>query len=299
MDGDAPAGSADPFAPRILVIRGGAIGDTVLTLPVLDALRRRWPRAHLEWVGYPRTNTLVEAADLADIVRSLDGADIARLFAVDAVLPEPMSGWLRSFDLAIHFLHDPDRLLTGNLERCGPGPNRVLSRPPMPPPGTHATDHYLGVLEELAIHERGLPARLPIPPGPSTGITAIHPGSGGLEKNWPVERFLELAEGLPDPVFVIGEADARVAQRLPAGSAVLREQSLLALARRLAGAARFIGNDSGPAHLAAALGVPTTVLFGPSDPVAWAPRGNHVQVLRAPEGHMVNLGLDEVRAALT
>lgn len=115
----------------------------------------------------------------------------------------------------------------------------------------------------------------------------IHPGSGGREKCWPLERFVELGRSLPGPmVAVVGpvEADrwgeggiAALARELP----VLADLSLEDLAGVLAEARGFVGNDSGPAHLAGALGVPTVALYGPTKREHFAPLGPAVRGIQS------------------
>lgn len=75
-------------APRIRVLRGGAIGDFVVTLPAIRLLRERWPDAYIDLVGYPHITSLAVAGGLVDRVTSLDGADIARLFSLRPDLPD-------------------------------------------------------------------------------------------------------------------------------------------------------------------------------------------------------------------
>jgi hypothetical protein len=103
----------------------------------------------------------------------------------------------------------------------------------------------------------------------------IHPFSGSPRKNWPLASFEEVARRLPLPVeWTAGPEEAL--------DRATRFENLFDLARWLAGAALYIGNDSGITHLAAAVGVPVVALFGPTSPDIWAPRGANVRVLREP-----------------
>ncbi len=114
----------------------------------------------------------------------------------------------------------------------------------------------------------------------------LHIGSGSPAKCWPAERFEALADALPmQAVFVVGPVEVERLGEGPIAALAGRRCTLVApslavLAGALAEAAIFVGNDSGPAHLAAALGIPTLVLFGPTDPAHFAPRGRRVQVFR-------------------
>ncbi len=303
--------------PRFLVLRGGAIGDFVLTLPVLQALRAQWPEAHIEVVGYPHIAELARAGGWADRVESLDRAHFARFYSWRPALGDALIQYVRSFDLVVSFLHDPDGVVRRNLESTGV--RQVLYRSPVDP-RIHATDHLLKVLETLAIYAAGAAPRLSLPPeavaagrrrlagagaAPDFAL-AIHPGSGSPKKNWPAERFGDLArraraDGF-SPFFVFGEADEATAERLRACAPdVPRIESLelMETAAALAAARAFVGNDSGIAHLAAALGLASIVLFGPTDPDIWGPRGAAVTILRAPEGALDRLGADAVWRALS
>jgi len=141
----------------------------------------------------------------------------------------------------------------------------------------------------------------------SGGFVAIHPGSGGRAKRWPVERFAELARALPCPtVWLLGPAedDDMEARRLGQGVGVVaHELPLPTLAGLLATCRAYVGNDSGVSHLAAAVGAPTVALFGPTDPAVWAPRGDRVAVLGGPnaggfESTSVERVLEELQGVL-
>ena len=133
----------------------------------------------------------------------------------------------------------------------------------------------------------------------------IHPGSGSRSKNWPIGRFIEVAECLEggSPIaWVIGPAEeesgsALAIERAIPAAQVRRNLPLPELADRLAVARLFVGNDSGVAHLAAAVGCPVVVLFGASDPVVWAPRGRSVTVVGDGACGMEAIGVEAVLAA--
>ena len=286
---------------RFLVLRGGALGDFIVTLPALAALRARWPDAFVEVVGYTHIAELARAGGLADRVTSLHGANIARFFSLRPDFPEEQVEWIRSFDFILTYLHDPDGLVADNLKRAGA--RTVLYGSPLVTEG-HAVDHLMKPLEGLAVYARESIPRLDLPPAAKaagrallarhrvTGPFAVlHPGSGSPRKNRPLARFLEWADRLHrergwTPVFLTGEADAEVAQQLEKEGAPflhLQNLPLINVAELLCAASHYIGNDSGITHLAAALGTPTLALFGPTDPNQWAPRGPHVRILHTGE----------------
>ena len=120
---------------------------------------------------------------------------------------------------------------------------------------------------------------------------AIHPGSGGRSKNWPLENFLTLADQLKaqqkwQPFFILGpveeEVSPQIAETIRArGFPLVRHLPLNELAGVLDLSAGYLGNDSGVTHLAAALDLPTFALFGPTDPGLWGPVGKRVVILRS------------------
>lgn len=108
------------------------------------------------------------------------------------------------------------------------------------------------------------------------GPIVVHPGSGGRDKCWPLDRYALLVGQLPGEVKVIcGEVEGDLQEALGAKLC----QTLDELVDILETARLYIGNDSGPTHLAGAMGVPTIALFGPTDPKQWAPVGPAVTVL--------------------
>ena len=296
-----------PFQ-RALVIRGGALGDFILTLPVLNALREAAPDSRLEVLAYPGIAALAETSGLIDAFRSIEYGPLAGFFTRGSVLDPGLRGYFASFDLILSYLYDPDGVFAENLQNAGA--SRVVTGPHRPGESSHAIDQLAAPLTALGLPLAGRATRLALEPAVHEALTvALHPGSGSAAKNWPVEKWRQLAGQLlaanPEMELAIigGEADAaavRALRGLAASRIVLWENlPLPELARRLAGARLYLGHDTGISHLAAAAGVPSLLLFGPSDPGVWAPPHEHVRVLRAPEGNLPNLPVATVLAALT
>jgi hypothetical protein len=142
--------------------------------------------------------------------------------------------------------------------------------------GGHAVDFYLQQARSIAdCTSDGIP-RIACP-AQRGNFAVIHPFAGSPQKRWPLERFRELAGRLAQHMQV--EWCAGPQDLLPGA---VRFEDLYELACWLATARIYVGNDSGPTHLAAAVGTPVVALFGPSDPSVWAPRGPHVAVAAAP-----------------
>lgn len=295
-------------------MRGGAIGDFIFTLPVLRALRDCWPDACIEIVGYPHVANLALAGGLVSKVHSLDRAGIARLFAHNLSPDEQLRDFFASFDVVISFLHDPDGVVQTNLLSMDVD---LIYRSPVSPQ-IHAVDHLLKALESMAIYESGVAPSLSLDEatreagrrwladaGVAQAAVAIHAGSGSPRKNWPLDRFFDvscalLSNGLR-PFFVLGEADHAIEPLVRSAATklgpVLSGKGLLEVAGILSCCAGFVGNDSGVTHVAASVGIPVVSIFGPTDPVLWAPRGLRVRVLRAQSHLLEDVTTAEVLAA--
>lgn len=302
-----------PVSPKILVIRGGAIGDFILTLPAIGLLREAFPAAHLEVLGYEHIAAVATAGGFADARRSIEYGPMGAFFNPRAELDPELCAYFGSFQQVVSFLFDPDDFFSGNLRRCGVK-NLIVISPRIDPEGDHAVRQLARPLDRLALYLEEAGARWkPGPPERAFAadflraeprpIVALHPGSGGERKNWPVERWLELAAALaPRRLLVIGgEADAKaMAAFRGAGLPHARFAGNLPLPQvgaLLAGCDLFIGHDSGISHLAAAAGAPCLLLFGPTDPDIWAPPHDWVYVLSAPGGQLSALPTAEVLAA--
>ena len=273
----------DKLAPgsRVAVIRLRSLGDCVLSTPAVHLLKKHRPDLEIAVVAEER---------FADVYR--DNPDIA------AVLP-PRVRELRAFSpklcLNLHGGTRSARLtaLSGAEFRAGfdiftPG---VIYNVRIP-----RAQETMGVTRRVhtAEHAASAAFHLGVPPGdvPRARVTApagrlidgnyavIHPVAATREKTWPAEKFAAVADGLGDlqPVFIAGAQDnlQPFARWRTFAGAPLQD-----VARLMRDASLFIGNDSGPAHIGAAFGVPEVVLFGPSDAEIWAPWRTASQVLQA------------------
>ncbi|MFC1461188.1 glycosyltransferase family 9 protein [Verrucomicrobiota bacterium] len=293
---------------RILMFRGGALGDFILTLPAIRALRNARPRVFIELVGRPDIAELALVSGLIENIVSIDSARIASYFVPHAELSSADTAHIRSFDVIISCLNDPDNVVQSNLIQAGA--RYVLSIAPQVKSG-HAIDHWIKPLRQLGVCGNGremarldLPARLRAvgkrrlaQMGLEGSVIAIHPGSGSPKKNWPLPGFMSLAakvehEKCGQPLFMLGEADEPIVHALKKAKArfpVLSGCTLLETASILSACAGYVGNDSGITHLAAALGIRTVALFGPTDVDVWAPRGAHVSVVAFQEQDKKNV----------
>lgn len=285
---------------RLLIIRPGAIGDFILSLPAIEALlagaRLRSSDAGSAEVWAASANVPLVRFARARSIRST-GLDLLGVTEPSLRLIEE----LRGFDRIVSWYgaNRPEfRALVRELEL----PFTFLPALPPDDSSLHATDYYLQQVAQLgAAPSDGIPriscpverARSSVtqldrvaevcPPEagrhPAKGFAAIHPFSGNPRKNWPLHKFRAMARVLERvmPVrWCAGPED-------PPLEDAVHIDDLYELACWLALAALYIGNDSGITHLAAAVGTPTLALFGPTNPEIWGPRGAHVRIARWPQ----------------
>jgi heptosyltransferase III len=302
---------------RILVIRGGAIGDFILTLPALKALRDACPQAHIEILGYKHIAALAENRFYAQAIRSIEYGPMSGFFARGSELSPELTSYFSSFDLIISYLYDPDGIFENNLRRGRVG--QIVRGAAKIDNSQHAARQLAQPLLELAIRVEDLAARL-YPSLEDRNLTAefltdcarpivtVHPGSGSEKKNWPLECWIEIGnqllswENFAGSIVVIsGEADDSRTVKLESiwKNPRVRFAKNLPLTRLAAlfADAIFLGHDSGISQLAAAAGAKCILLFGPTDPAVWAPLNKIVEVIRAPSGDLKALSGETVLTA--
>jgi heptosyltransferase-2 len=293
---------------KILVIRGGAIGDFILTLPAIAALRRQFPDAHLEVLGYPHIVQLAVAGRLVDKVQSIEAGPLAGFFARNGTLNSELVEYFSSFNLIVSYLFDPDEIFKTNVRRCTKAQFIIGPHRPKETEAVHATHIFLKPLEGLAIFDADPLPRLAINSQPSTlNPIALHPGSGSETKNWPEAKWADLLQYLltkttSNILLIGGEAEGERLQRLAAALSPTRVQvaqslPLTELAQLLQGCAAFVGHDSGISHLAAALGIPVIVLWGNTIEQIWRPPHECVTIVRS-VGGLHSITVDQVAAEL-
>jgi heptosyltransferase III len=233
---------------RRLLIRPGAIGDVILSLPALEFLKADYTEV---WVP----SAVVPLIRFADKVVSLASTRIDMVGVGDLPLPNGFAERVGVFDEIVSWYGSNREALSGLHPRC-------VFHAALPTDGCtlHATDFFA----QQVGAPLGLTPNILVKRHVARETIVIHPFSGSAKKNWPLVSYVALAEQLPLPVEWAHD----------------RFDNLLDLAEWLTGASLYIGNDSGITHLAAAVGVPTVAIFGPTDPRVWAPRGPHVEVLQ-------------------
>lgn len=295
-----------------LVIRGGALGDFLLTLPILRALRRHYPGHRVEVLAAARCAPLAEVLAGITATRRLDDPRLARFFVPNAPLDEDWRAYFAGFQTIISYLYDPDDFFHTQLARCGAA---TIVRGTFKPheKGRHATKQLAEPLTTLGLTLETVdqqPTPWPQPASRSEApLIALHPGSGSPNKNWGSDNWRALLQILHKAtgariLLVSGEAEEpfidEFSEWLTSDGirfTPARHLPLTELAAELATCGLFLGHDTGPAHLAAALGVSCVLAFGPTDPAVWAPVGSHVTVLRHASRSLAAIGIDEMAAA--
>jgi heptosyltransferase-2 len=240
---------------------------------------------------------------------------MAGFFNPRSELDPELSSYFSSFGQVISYLFDPDGFFAGNLKRCGV--KNLICGDPRISDSQHAVRQLARPLESLALfledsaaeifpNEQDAAAAERLLAGHRPPFVAVHPGSGSAKKNWPLPAWKELLSDLCDTeatvLVVSGESDAERVGELKAAFGerlvFLDHLPLHVLGAVLQRCELFIGHDSGISHLAAAAGAECLLLFGPTDPAVWAPANPDVNVLRAPDGLLHNLSVEDVKSRL-
>ncbi|MEA2642472.1 MAG: hypothetical protein QOF51_3866 [Chloroflexota bacterium] len=268
----------------VVVLRPGALGDTLVAVDALAALRRAYPGAAIELVGNRTAGDLLRDAGLVDRVVAFDSAEVSPLF-LDP--PEVAARW-HGAALVVVWLNDPLRIADA-FGRAGA--RLIVAASPFPVErDIHVADHLIETLRAGGVRlVRGEALTLLGPKNdvPRKGIV-IHPGSGAARKNWAAAHYAVLIEVLQargeEFTLLQGPADVQAvaAVRRALGGltvpiiAPIEIKQTVEVLRR---AVLVVGNDSGVSHLGARIGTPTVAIFVATDPSQWAPRGPWVSIV--------------------
>jgi len=293
--------TASQRGERGLLIHGGALGDFVLTLRVIAALRTVTPRITVA-ARSELARSLVGTNGIAEFV-DLETSGFHSLFAESAAWRRVPKFLKSTFSFAINML--PAEHVSGNLRRIGI--SKVIDLDPRPNDGDfrHISDQWLAALVPHGLNPNPStsfiqPSRIELRHArkalrklahdDSKPIGLIHPGSGGKRKCWPL--MMDLAHRIRDEgmnaVCLLGpvEIDTMPSdeQAAWADEFPIITSSVDGLAPLLSSADFVVGNDSGISHLAAAVGTHALAVFGPTDPRVWRPLGSRSAIVTPPDG---------------
>ncbi len=295
---------------RILIIKPSSLGDIIHAIPVLRLLRLKFPQAHLAWFIHEKWADIIRGhPDLDEILTwSFRWSRLPGLFKIFRE---------KKFDLAVDlqglFRSGAISYLSGAPVRVGFKNGREGSslfythRVSVPQHPIHAIDRYLLVAKVLGAVPSDPVCTIPISLAdeqvvddllrevglvPSQHFVALNPTARWRTKRWPIERFAQLTDHVQASgttvVVIGGEGDIPVIRRMQSlmkthPVIVAGKTSLKQLAALLSRAELLITNDSGPMHLAVAVGTPVVALFGPTDPIRTGPYSG-LPAARLPDG---------------
>lgn len=276
-----------PLGARVGIVRLRSLGDCVLTTPAIHLLKKDRPDLSIGVAVEPRFAAIFEGNP-----------------DVDAILPPSVRAFRRfgpDLCLNLHGGGTSARIAAASGARLRAGFSHFRFQPlynvRIPSAQqilgvtrkVHTAEHVAAAMFYLGVPAAEIPAARLFPAKPETGrppYAVIHPMASEAGKTWPAERFVRIAGQLQrsldlQPVFIAGPAEDMTSFRR---FEIRQNMPLSETKQLLSGAALFLGNDSGPAHIAAAFHVPAVVLFGSSDPVVWGPWRTPAEVLTSPSG---------------
>jgi heptosyltransferase I len=282
-------------AIRILVVRLGAMGDIIHTLPAVASLKHSLPGSHVTWAIAPKWAPLLDGNVFVDRRIPVERGSLAALLRSRRELQR------ERFDLAVDFqgliqsalvasVARPDRIFGFDRSQVREKPAALFYSNCATTVSRHAVDRALDLARAAgaasALHAFPLPLGEPEHPLPDRDFVLACPLAGWASKQWPLESYADLADRLERdlcmPLVVNGPpSSADILSRI--GGARPHISGLPGLIDATRRATAVVGVDSGPLHLAAALGRPGIAIFGPTDPARNGPYGETLQVLRSPQ----------------
>ncbi len=304
-----------------LIIQPGAVGDGILTLPLARLLLQEWRLDHIDIMGHTeKMGYLQGRSDITRII-SIDNVKLHQLFHDSDTFTDnlsendPIIDVFRDYELVVSFLSDDKGHFERNLAHVTIMTHTAdVVTIQLIPPGDyveHAAHFFMEqfiselphsqvtiypeVMEGQLIRPRPDDAEkgwsilkaVGVGSDPKPTIVAIHPGSGGAEKCWPLKNYQDLSKRLKkqgcQPVMLLGPVEQErwgqsSADELESQLPLLQGLTLDEVAAVLSCCSGYVGNDSGISHLAGGMGLGTVAIFGPSKSQNWRPLGEKVRV---------------------
>jgi len=308
-------------AQRVVILQPGALGDCILTLPLAQFMQETLGLGGVDIIGHAEYIGILPERSCVSSIRSIDSTELHRLFAEPAQFDladhDPLINAFSDYAWIVTFLGEPDGHFEQNLiftANCSHSAE-VITLSLKPPEGAtqHVAEYYVGqfvhegglssekagissddILIEVseADREHGLDLLGQTGVDVSRPLVVIHPGSGGQDKCWHLENFVNVARALRsaeiEALFLLGPVETerlgnREKLQLRSAARCVTDLALTQVVGLLSCADAFVGNDSGVTHLAAGMGLRTVAMFGPTDPNLYRPTGPALTVFRDPE----------------
>jgi heptosyltransferase-3 len=300
-----------------VILQPGAIGDCILTLPLVKFMKDGLGLGRVDILGHAEYIGILPGRTATDGIRSMDAVDLHRLFAGAATFDledgDPLINIFADYAWIATFLGEPNSdfeqnlIFTANCSHSAEVMTLSLKSPKKF--SAHIADFYIQQFiaqcgltlepwqarpDDILIKatqadiNRGRELLKEIGIYSSEKLVVIHPGSGSLQKCWHLDNFLAVAEQFSvkdfKVLFLLGPAELErfnnaTTKNVNRVATLLTDLSLTQVLGILSCAGAFVGNDSGITHLAAGLGVKTVAVFGPTNPDAYRPIGPAVTVL--------------------
>jgi len=293
---------------KILLIRSGGLGDCILTLPIAQHIRHIYPGAELHVLGNETMLAVARFSGEFEGFNSIDERGFSGLYS-ESKPSDFLRLFFSRFDVVYCYSAGNKELLSRNILNSGAGMCHLLD--PRPPRNhcSHILEHLMTIFngnnkeisDNTEIYNLNKTRReLSVLSKKNGKKLVMHPGSGSISKNWPIDRYLSVAERMRMHVtFLLGPAEIERSpvKNIPESNyAIICPENIGKLSSMLAEASLYIGNDSGVSHLASFCGTPSIVLFGPTDPTIWRPLGSNVTVISSPDGNINGISADEIVA---
>ncbi|NIV40809.1 MAG: hypothetical protein GWN11_04130 [Candidatus Dadabacteria bacterium] len=283
---------------NILLIRRGALGDSVVTLPLLQILREKYKDCHIEVIGDSGYWSLAYP-NYIDKITSSDSKYINSLFLQDSLDKETVQ-YYKNFDLILGFLIDRDGTVKKYFSQSGIE-NYLLKEPFTEDTQMHIVKYTTSILDDAHIdyHDYKAPKidiersgtvfaeKLFNQLGYHKKLISIHPRTYGI-KGLTLDKFIELGRWVEDelkgiPIWILGPVEYEIREQLEFSfdkKSVIAENDLKKVAAIISATDFYVGCDTGITHLAAATGVDTITIFGPTNPDIWGSLGDNVKIIK-------------------
>jgi heptosyltransferase III len=288
---------------RILIARTGGIGDSVLTLPLVNIIKKFNSEIQIDLLGNDNMLSVGKLSGLFDNFYSVDEKYFANLFSSSCASDDIKSFFGRYEEVYFFSVADEKERMSAKILRCGVKKCRIQD----PRPHENFKKHIFTYLAEILdadyhLHENVIDDlfndfQINLPYNENKKFFIIHPGSGSMKKNWPVERFCNIAEKYENVKFILGPAEIErgLDKKIPREKFdIVYTQKLEDLFELMGKSKIYFGNDSGISHLSAACGIKSIVLFGPTNPVVWRPPGKSINIIKSPDGSMDGISEKDV-----